>query len=106
MADQINSSEAKLIAGTVTARPLGFNYKISALVDVNGKRTRMWTFRTLCEQGFGRLSFEDYSDLPTIYNPTIYNLQRSGTTHSDKLFDEICTQGMPSAYRQMNNDKR
>lgn len=99
--DVVTGGKATVIPGTVNVRPYGSNYMLSALVEVGGERKRFETFATDCqkEQGALRSSGRD------VY---IDNNILNGPKPSDKLFTEICEQGMPEAYRlnDANEERR
>lgn len=91
--------KATVIPGTVTVEPHGRNFKISALVDVGGERKRFETFATYCQKEQGALMGSGGRD---VY---IDNNILNGPKPSDRLFTEICEQGMPEAYRRYNGNE-
>ena len=92
--DRIVSGKATLIPGTVEVEPEGRNLAISALVDGPGGRKSVKVFATDCHAKRGTIFPDGYGEGGVVDNNML-----NGPTAGDKLFTELCQQGMPQAYR-------
>ena len=86
----LEAGEAKLMAGTVTVDVIS----IKGIVEVKGKRTGVQTYISDCRNGHGNLRVDA---IP--YAEYVPNVVASQTSPADRVFSELCQQGLPIAVR-------
>lgn len=90
----IKKGEYKLFPETVSVRPFGNNYTISAGIDIAGKRNTIATFWPDCLKKYG-----DIYVGRALSDDKIEGVRFNGTDPADRLFTELCQAGMPIAKR-------
>jgi hypothetical protein len=95
----VERDDAQIVPGTVSVRPYGMNYKISALVEASGDRKPVEIVATDCEKGHADYIWDGSAILESVAKNAILN----GNTPKDKMFTQLCKQGYPLA--QAMNDR-
>ena len=88
----IKRGEYRLFPETITVSRFGGNYKISAAIEIAGKRNVVVTTAWDCTDRRGELYFGQM-----LSNDSITNVILNGPEQADKLFTQICAAGVPIA---------
>jgi hypothetical protein len=91
--------EAQIVPGTVSVRPIGTNYQITALIEAGGDRKQVYIYATDCQDGHARHIWDGNISLGTLAENALLN----GNTPKDKMFTQLCNEGLPLAHAM--NDK-
>jgi hypothetical protein len=91
--------EAQIVPGTVSVRPIGTNYQITALIEAGGDRRQVYIYATDCQDGHARYIWDGNISLGTLAQDALL----TGTTPKDKMFTQLCNEGLPLAHAM--NDK-
>jgi len=84
---------SNLVPGSMVVEPFGSSYAILALVETKGEHVPMKVLATRCEQRHGDI-LKAHSLWDAYENDALLN----GPAPKDKLFTQLCSEGMPVAY--------
>lgn len=84
---------SNLVPGTLAVQPIGNSYSILALVETGGKHVPMKVLATRCEQRQGDILKAD-----SLWAAYEKDALLNGPAPKDKLFTQLCNEGMPVAY--------
>lgn len=84
-------SEAPTLVGNVSVQPYGRNWKISSMGESAGRRFRINTVVTDCDDQSGTINFDGP---PGHYEP-MASVHITGQRIEDQLFRRLCSAGVP-----------
>lgn len=96
---EIDSGRAELIPGSVFVSSFGQDFKVHGIVQVKGTRLGLETFATDCVRGIGSLRSTGVSVTDRTFGlkswVTFPNLIAEAGTPPDRIFHDMCDQGLP-----------